>query len=136
MRFLDTNVVLRYLTRDDPKKAQACYELFQRLQRGDDEVVTTEAIVTDVVYVLSARAHYGLSHEEIRVRLIPILNLAGLKLPGKRLYLRALDIYAAYPRLDFEDAIVVAKMQEQGIATLVSYDTDFDGIPGITREEP
>ena len=33
MRFLDANVILRYLTRDDEAKAEACYELFQRVQR-------------------------------------------------------------------------------------------------------
>ena len=32
MRFLDANVILRYLTRDDEAKAQACYELFQRVR--------------------------------------------------------------------------------------------------------
>ena len=34
MRFLDTNVILRYLTRDDEAKAEACYQLFQRVGRG------------------------------------------------------------------------------------------------------
>ena len=64
MKFLDTNVILRFLTRDDEEKADACLRLFQRVQRGDEELVTCEAVVSEVVYVLSsARAGYGLSHE-------------------------------------------------------------------------
>ena len=67
MRFLDTNVILRYLTSDDEAKAEACYRLFQRVKDAEEEVVTCEAIVTEVVYVLSSpRAPYRLSHEEVR----------------------------------------------------------------------
>ena len=53
MRFLDTNVILRYLTKDDEAKAEASYRLFQRVKRGDEEVLTCEAVVSEVVYVLS-----------------------------------------------------------------------------------
>ncbi len=46
MRFLDANVILRYLVRDDEAKAQACFDLFQRAKRGEEEILTCEAIVT------------------------------------------------------------------------------------------
>jgi predicted nucleic acid-binding protein len=136
MRFLDTNVFLRYLTRDDPVKAAACYKLFQRLQSGDEQATTCEAIITEIVYVLSARSHYGLLPPEIRARLAPILALRGLRLPHKRMYLRALDLYATYPRLDFEDVLIIAQMERAGERELYSYDTDFDGIPAVIRTEP
>src|SRR5688572_12750166 len=68
VRFLDTNVFIRYLTRDDEKKAAACFELFQHVGRGEEQVTTCEAIVTEVVYVLSSRGSYGLNHAEIRAR--------------------------------------------------------------------
>ena len=137
MRFLDTNVILRYLTRDDEAKAQACYELFQRVKRGDEELFTCEAIVTEVVYVLSSRrAPYRLSHEEIRARLVPILTLRGLKFPHKRIYIRALDLYASSPFLDFEDALAASHMEQRGVTEIVSYDKDFDLVPGFQRVKP
>lgn len=137
MRFLDTNVILRYLTRADEAKAGACYQLFQRVQRGEEELLTCEAIVTEVVYVLSSqRAPYRLSHEEIRARLVPILTLRGLRLPQKRVYLSALDLYASSPSLDFEDALAVAHMERQDVTEIVSYDRDFDQVAGIWRVEP
>ena len=132
MRFLDTNVILRFLTRDDEEKAAACFRLFQRVQRGDEEILTCEAVVSEVVYVLSSRrAGYGLNREAIRGRLAPILTLRGLRLPQKRVYLRALDIYAASPFLDFEDALAVAHMERQGISEIVSYDRGFDRVAGL-----
>src|SRR5579862_1560231 len=133
MRFIDTNIFLRYLTRDDPVKAAASYNLFQRLQSGAEQAITSEAILTEVVNVLSARSHYGLQPTKIPARLSPILNLSGMRLQHKRTYLRALDLYATYPRLDFEDVLIIAHMERQGITELYSYDTDFDGIPGVTR---
>ncbi len=137
MKFLDINVILRFLTRDDEEKADACYRLFQRVQRGEEELLTCEAVVTEVVYVLSSpRAPYRLSHEEIRGRLVPILTLRGLRLPQKRVYLRALDVYASSPFLDFEDALAVAHMERQGVSEIVSYDRDFDRVAGIKRVEP
>ena len=137
MKFLDTNVILRYLTRDDETKAQACYELFQRVKKGEEELFTCEAIITEVTYVLSSpRAPYQLSHEEIRSRLLPILTLRGLRLPQKSMYLRALDLYASSPFLDFEDALAVAHMEKRGVREILSYDTDFDRIATIARVEP
>jgi predicted nucleic acid-binding protein len=57
-------------------------------------------------------------------------------MPGKATLLRALDVYAAYPDLDIEDALSVAHMERQGIAGILSYDTGFDHIDGIQRHEP
>ena len=137
MRFLDTNIILRYLTRDDEVKAEACYQLFQRASQGEEELFTCEAIVSEVVYVLSSRrAPYRLSHEDIRARLVPILTIHGLRLPQKHIYIEALDIYASSPALDFEDALAVVHMNSQGITEIVSYDRDFDRVAGIQRVEP
>jgi len=136
MRWLDTNIFVRYLTNDDPIKAQACFALFDRLDRGAEEVRTSEAVVCEVVYVLSARGHYGLARADIRSLLSPVLALRGLRLPQKALYVRALELYAQIPRLDFEDALSIAHMEDEGVTELYSYDTDFDRVGGITRVEP
>ena len=137
MRFLDTNIIIRYLTRDDEAKAEACYRLLQRVKQGAEEVFTCEAVIAEVAYVLtSSRTPYGLSHSEVKDRLLPILTLRGLKLPQKRIYFRALDLYANSAALDLEDALAVAHMEQQGVSEIYSYDTDFDGVAGIRRREP
>ena len=137
MKFLDTNIILRYLTGDDEAKAADCYQLFRRVQRGEEELFTCEAIVSEVAYVLSSsRGPYRLTHEEIRERLLPIMTLRGLRFPQKQICLHALDIYAGTPFLDFEDALAVAHMEHVGATEIVSYDRDFDGIAGVRRVEP
>jgi uncharacterized protein len=136
MRWLDTNILVRYLTGDDPVKAAACLVLLQRLDSGEEEVEMSEAIMSEVVYVLSSRSHYSLTHEDIRARLVPVISLRGLRLPNKAIYRRALDIFVDVPALDFEDALNVAYMQTKGITELYSYDRGFDRVSGITRIEP
>ena len=115
MKFLDSNIFLRYITRDDEKKAQACFRLFQRLQNGKERAATCEAIITEIVYVLSSRKHYNLSHQEVSIRMRPLLDLKGLKLPQKQVYLRALDFYASHSMLDFEDAYLAGELDHRRV---------------------
>ena len=136
MEFLDTNIILRYLTKDDEAKAEACYELFEQVRQGNKELFTCEAVIAEVVYVLSSPRLYQLSRDDIRARLLPILSLQGLVIPNKTIYIRALDIYVSHPQLDFEDAIAVAYMERIGLTHIVSYDRDFDRVDGVERKEP
>jgi predicted nucleic acid-binding protein len=134
MKWLDTNVILRYLTGDDPAKAQACLQLFQRVQRGEEELATAETIIAEVTYVLTSQYH--LSHADITARLRPLLSLSGLKLPHKRVVQRALERYSQSPHLDFEDALSVEHMDRLGVREIVSCDRDFDRVSEVTRHEP
>jgi len=140
MRFADTNIFLRYLVRPvtaaDQARADACRALLERVSTGAEEITTSEAVLAEIVYVLSSRRQYGLATDEIVARLKPIVMLPGLKIAHKRLYLRALDIYASHTDLDFEDAIAIATVERMEPAELYSYDTDFDRVAGVTRLEP
>lgn len=135
MPFVDTNIFLRYLTRDDAPKAQACFELFKLAEANQITLTVTETVVAELVYVLSSKRAYNLSRDQIRARLYPLLSLKGLRLPQRRTVLRALDLYVSYP-VDFEDALIVVHMQQQTIRELYSYDRDFDQVPGVKRLEP
>ncbi|MBM3130537.1 MAG: type II toxin-antitoxin system VapC family toxin [Chloroflexi bacterium] len=135
MEFLDTNIILRYLTKDDPVKAERCYELFQKVKRKEIQVVTSESVLAEVVYVLSSRALYNQPRENIRALLIPLVSWSGLKIAHRRAFLHALELYAT-TNLDFEDALSVAHMERLKINTILSYDEDFDRIKGIERREP
>ena len=135
MHFLDANVFLRFITGDDPQKAESCRRLFKAMERNEVSMYTIDTVIAEVVYVLSSKALYGLTHSEVRARLQPILSLPGLKLPNRRVLLRALTLYDLYA-VDFEDALSVAYMERLGIEKIVSYDRDFDRMEGVTRVEP
>jgi predicted nucleic acid-binding protein len=136
VKFLDTNIFLRHLTVNEAAKAQACYELFQALDAGEQTATTSESVIAEVASVLRAKAHYRLAPAEIGAILRPILQLRGLVLQHKRTFLRAFDLWDSYPALDFEDVLTVAHMERLHVTELFSYDKDFDPIPGIERLEP
>lgn len=119
MKFLDTNIFLRYLVRDDLVKARATRALFQRVRRGAEVGATSEAVVA-----------------EISARLRPLIALRGVRMSHKRTVLDALNVYAAHSFLDFEDALTVAHSKRLGITEILSYDSDFDRIAGVQRVDP
>ena len=135
MRFVDTNIFLRYLVPEDPGKTKACLVLFQQVQHNELQITTSEAVLAEVVFVLASKKLYHLPRREIKKRLYPLLVLPGLKLPHRKWYLRALDLYSQ-SNLDFEDCLTVAQMERQGLTELYSYDRGFDQVPTITRLEP
>ncbi|MCC6626149.1 MAG: PIN domain-containing protein [Chloroflexi bacterium] len=122
------------MTGDDPAKAAACQALFERVRVGTEVVLTNEAMIAEVVYVLSSRATgYGLAAHEIRDKLASLVRYPNLKLMNKRVILRALDLATVYPALDFEDVLALAYMERQGVTELLSYDRDFDRVAAIDR---
>ncbi|HET7102197.1 MAG TPA: type II toxin-antitoxin system VapC family toxin [Terriglobia bacterium] len=46
---------------------------------------------------------------------------------------RARAIVLGHPRLSARDALHLAVMEQHGIEQILSFDTGFDGFPGITR---
>jgi len=133
--YLDTNVIIRYLTRDDPAQAGRASLFLQQVEAATTTVTTSEAVIVEVVYVLSSKSLYNLPRSDIRFHLTNIISLRGLRLPYKGTYLRALDLYAS-TNLDFVDALNVAHMERAGIKTIVSFDRDFDRVASVNRREP
>lgn len=135
MRFLDANVFLRYLTQDNPDQSVRAYAFLQKVEKGEMTATTTEAVLAEVVYVLSSKTLYNVPRAEIQTRLAAIINLKGLRLRHKATYLRALDFYATV-NIDFVDALLVAQVERTTGAVLVSFDRNYSKTPTITREEP
>ncbi len=133
--FLDTNIFLRHLLRDDPIRSTAARDLFHAIGRDEIMAWTSPLVIAEIVFVLSNPKTYALSRAQIRDGVLPLIGLSGVALERKRLYPRAFALFVSLP-IDFVDAFHAARIEDRGENTLYSYDTDFDGIPGIHRQEP
>jgi uncharacterized protein len=133
--FIDTNLIIRLLTQDNPAMAQRAYALFKRIEAGELIVTTTEAVIVEVVHVLSSKTLYNLPRNDIKTKLGILLGFTGLQLAQKSTYLRALELFAS-TNLDFVDVLIVAHMEHSKINALYSFDHDFDRVHGIKRQEP
>jgi len=135
MQIVDTNIFIRFLTKDDPKKTEACRKLFKKAEDGEVELQTTESIIAEVIYVLESKNLYNLSRDEIYERLLPILTIDGLRISYKNSVIRALEVYTK-DKIHFNDAILVALAERTGIKEIISYDRGLDKIKNVKRVEP
>ncbi len=136
--FVDTDVIIRLLTGDDPAKQAAAKALFEQVEQGTLDVAAPVTVIADAVYVLASSRLYRLPRAQVSALLTPLARLPYFHLKNRRTVLRALALYAT-TNLDFGDVFILASMQHAGSTTLYSYDQGFDRIaggPGITRQEP
>ncbi len=137
MIFLDANVFLRAITESTTAieaMAASARNLFHAAGRGEEEITTSEAVISEVAFILNAKRHYGLPPAEVAARLRPFIGLSQLRLaPGaKDRYLHALDLWSEHPRLGFVDALTAVTVAQTDVM-LATFDSDFDGVPDITR---
>lgn len=131
--FLDTNILLRYLTRDDDAKAQKALQLLTKVEQGEEKVITSSLVIFETIFTL--QSFYKVPRATIKGLLLPIISLRGLHLPEKHVYYRAFDLYVT-KNISFADAYNAAYMLSEEVFTIYSWDTDFDKIEDITRLEP
>ncbi|MDP2948411.1 MAG: PIN domain-containing protein [Chloroflexota bacterium] len=132
--FLDTNIILRFLLRDEEAKFQRCFDLLKRAERGEEKLETSDLVISEVVWVLESKP-YSLDRDRIRDLVLPIVQLRGLRLSGKRVFERAFQVYGD-KAIDFIDAYNAATMERRGLNEIYSYDADFERVEGIKRLEP
>lgn len=77
--FLDTNIIIRLLTQDDPEKFAACKALFERIERGETTVFLPDVIVGECIFVLTSTRGYNLSRQEVAELLTPLLQLTHVE---------------------------------------------------------
>lgn len=131
--FLDTNVLLRHLRQDHPDHSPRATAYLDRVERGEQRVRITETVVFETVFTLES--FYRQPRPAIRESLLPLIDLVGILLPGKRLIGRAFDLYVS-TRFSFADAYHAAFTERLRSRQIVSFDRGFDRVPGLQRIEP
>lgn len=133
VRFVDTNVFLRFLTRDDPTKFDRCRRLFEQAVAGSLTLRTSELVIAEIVWTLLS--YYNLPKPVVIEKVGQILNTPNLAVTNQDVLIEALVLWSRHS-CDFIDAYNAALMHRDGLTELVSYDTDFDLLPFTRRQEP
>jgi predicted nucleic-acid-binding protein len=132
--FVDTNLFIRYLTNDDPKLADRVEQLLDDAATGSAQLVTTELVMAESVWVLESS--YRLTHAQIAPLIRGILATPGLEVINGDLVGKALVMYELQ-NIDFVDAYIAALMEKQGIKDIYSYDRKhLSRVKTIQRKEP
>jgi predicted nucleic-acid-binding protein len=131
--FVDTNIFLRFLLKDDRKKAARCKKLFEKTAKGKVQLFTSDLVIAEVVWTLES--FYKFSKKEVSESVRRLLTLKNLGIPGTSLLIEALVIYEE-KNVDFIDAYNYILMLNGGLEQVASYDRDFDKLYGVERQEP
>ena len=124
MTGLDTNVLLRYLLRDEPTQAARATRELEREER----FLIGSVVLCELVWVLDAG--YGFSRAEIGGTLEKILATAQFEIEGKDLARAALDDFRG-STADFSDCLVGRRNRAAGAAETVTFDRGLRGLEGF-----
>jgi len=131
--FLDTNILLRHLLGDHPEQSPRATRLLMHVEQGEIRLHMSLLAVSEAVFTLERS--YRQPKKAVADALLPLLEMPGIILPGKRVLRRAFELYTSL-NLPFADAYHAALMEQMHPSEIISFDRDFDRIPGIRRTEP
>ena len=117
MLAIDTNVIIRYLTRDDAEQFAKANALI-----GHEDVYVCTTVLLETEWVL--RRGYRFSRDQIIAALTAFAGLPRVTLEDPALAAKALDL--AQRGLDFADALHLAKAA--GCEAFVSFDQRFAAV--------
>jgi len=124
--FLDTSIVVRYLTGNPPQLAEQAAEIIDR----DENLKITDVAIVETAYVLISV--YEIEREVVVENLITFMqkkNISPFALE-KGLVLQALLLCRPSGRISFADAMIWAAARSAGSKSIYSLDDRFpsDGI--------
>jgi len=114
-RFLDTNVLIRYFTHDDPETGRRAFDLVALVDRGEEVVILSHLVLFEVIFTLQ--------------------KTYQIERPNILTWLEALAIFVE-SNISFADVYNAIFMRRAGVAEVYSWDSDFDRLPWVTRVEP
>lgn len=131
--FVDTNVFLRVLLKDEEKTFKDCLLFLKEIKDGKVKAVTSNLVLAEINWTLLK--FYKFPKEDAIKGLSSILNLRHLKFVDGFNPILAAKFYKDHP-IKFIDALIASHREIfNKEMTVVSYDRDFDKL-GVLRIEP
>ena len=132
-KFIDTNIFLRYLTKDDLLKYDRSREIFKQGMEDKIALATSGMVIAELIWTLSS--YYRIPKADVIEKVSIIVSTESLYIPDKNIIADALILYSR-KNIDYIDAYNAVFMKYHGVDEIYSYDRDFDAIEGVTRVEP
>lgn len=131
--FIDANIFLRTLLKDEERTFNDCLEFLRKIKEGKIKAFTSNLILAEVNWTLLRV--YNFPKEKIIDGLNSILKLKNLKIIDRFNPILAIKLYRKIP-IKFIDALIASNpaiFRKEVI--VISYDKDFEKI-GLKRMEP
>jgi predicted nucleic-acid-binding protein len=125
MLAVDTNVLVRLITGDNPRQTAVADQF---IENGAWVPVLA---VAEATWVL--RAIYEQSHAEIAAALEMLLNHRSLVLQDTDMVAAALGLYKSHPALGFSDCLILHLARKAGHLPLGTFDRSLGRVEGVRK---
>jgi predicted nucleic-acid-binding protein len=125
MRAVDTNVLVRLVTRDEARQVAAA-EAF--VEKG---AWVPQLALAEATWVLSAV--YDLNAAAIATAIEMLLNHKDLTLEGSEVVSNALEVFRKRPALGFSDCLMLEVARKAGHLPLGTFDRTHGKLEGVER---
>lgn len=125
--FLDTNIFLRVIVKEDEKSFRECTELLASIKAGERKAYASSLVLAEINWVLGS--FYKFPKPEVILALSGILSLKNLTVDDGYDTLTALSLYERHS-VKFIDALLSShRLVFRKEIPIVSYDKDFSVLP-------
>jgi len=124
MTGLDTNVLARYLTEDDPVQARKAAAVIATAVTRREKCYISPIVLCELAWVL--RGAYDVSKADLLITLDRLVATTQFVIGDKDTVRRALEAYRS-GRADFADYVIGATHREAGCERTVTFDRRLKG---------
>ncbi|MDP3736143.1 MAG: type II toxin-antitoxin system VapC family toxin [Hyphomonadaceae bacterium] len=125
---LDTNIVVRLITQDDPAQTRIANRIIEQRLSASEQGFVSLAVVLETVWVLDSI--YRFSGVEIATALRALLSDQALAVQSESEVFTAL-VALEENRASFADALIAALASTAGCAVTLTFDKEAARLPGF-----
>ncbi|MFC1852689.1 PIN domain-containing protein [candidate division CSSED10-310 bacterium] len=119
MKALNTNILIRFLVKDDEQQAQVVYNTFKEAEKSKDVYFIPAVVLLETIWVLESV--YNVARKEIldaieNLLLLPILSVDGQ--PAVRAFITS----ARKNRIDITDVLIACFAHYSGCESVLTFD--------------
>jgi predicted nucleic-acid-binding protein len=118
---IDTNIIVRYLTQDDPVQSRIVNRMLEAAARSGKRFWVSQITLCEMVWVLEGNPYKTPKKEIINV-IASLLDLKQLKIEGEDTVFEALAVYKKHPKADFADSLISRGNRNQGCLYTLTFD--------------
>ncbi|OGC49578.1 hypothetical protein A3F07_02325 [candidate division WWE3 bacterium RIFCSPHIGHO2_12_FULL_38_15] len=129
--FIDTNVFLRFLLKDDPDSYEEVVKLFELVEEGKVKPYTSNIVILEIIYVLVKTLK--ISRTEVLRDIQDLFSMRGLIILEKTNTKEALKIFKQ-TGVKFADCLIATQIKSG--TQLCTYDKEFFKIRSVKLCKP
>jgi predicted nucleic-acid-binding protein len=125
---LDTNILVRYLTQDDPKQSRIANDIIERRLSANQPGFVSVIVTAETAWVL--QSNFKASQQEVAAAIEGLISQSSLVFEHVEQVVQATeDVKRAHA--DFADAVIAYVGQKAGCSTTLTFDVGASKQPGF-----